>query len=168
MQNKLRRINRAMDRSRRSCNQWAFDADGQIIPIDKIPAEHKNKFGRRDWKVSKRYIALKAKRKELFRKQAAVRKQSHWLLVNRALSYGTEFHVEKMNFAALAKRSKQTKRSKKTGKILSKKRFGKSLANRAPAMFIEMLRLKVTAVGGVLSCPFHSMGELLENLKAVD
>mgnify|MGYP007025241895 CR=1 FL=1 len=50
-----------------------------------------------------------------------------------------------MNFSALAKRAKETKTSKKPGKTLSKKRFGKSLANRAPAMFIGMLQLKVQA-----------------------
>lgn len=150
MQNQLRRINRAMDRSRRATNPWAFDEDGQIVDIDQVPAEHKNKYGRRDWAVSKRYEALKTRRKELYRKQAAIRRLSHRLLVYRVLSYGTEIHVEKMNFSALAKRAKETKTSKKTGKTLSKKRFGKSLANRAPAMFIGMLQLKVQAIGGAL------------------
>lgn len=150
MQNKLRRINRAMDRSRRATNPWAFDQEGKIVSIDKVPTEHKNEYGRRKWTVSKRYETLKAKRKELYRKQAAVRRLSHQMLVYKVLSFGTDIHVEKMNFAALAKRAKETKKSKKTGKFLSKKRSGKSLANRAPAMFIEMLQLKVVAVGGTL------------------
>lgn len=150
MQNKIRRINRAMDRSRRATNPWAFDKDGKVVDIDKVPEEHKNAFGRRNWTMSKRYLALKAKRKDLLRKQAAIRKQSHQMLKHRVLALGTEVHIEKMSFAGLAKRAKETKRSKKTGKYLSKHRFGRSIANRAPAMFIELLGQKLKSVGGHL------------------
>ena len=150
LENKINRLNRAMDRSRRATNPWAFREDGQVIPAEELPSEHRNRYGRHDWHESNHYAAMKARRKELYRKQAAIRRQSHWLLVQRIVSLGTVIHVEKMNFNALAKRAKQTKKSARTGRCLSKKRFGHSIANRAPAMLIEMLGNKVAALGGTL------------------
>lgn len=151
IQNKIRKLNRAMDRSRRATNPWTFDKNGCVIGKDKIDSVHIDCFEKRKWKISKHYKILQARRKELYRKQAFIRKQSHYLLIQRILSLGTIIHVEKMNFKALTKRaSGAPKKSKKTGKFLSKKRFGKSIANRAPAMLIEMLRLKVEALGGKL------------------
>ena len=46
------------------------------------------------------------------------------------------------------RRAKETKLNEKTGKINKKKRYGKSLANKAPAMFLEILKNKVIAVNG--------------------
>jgi putative IS transposase len=52
--------------------------------------------------------------------------------------------VERMNFAGLAARAKETKVSEKTGKIARKKRFGKSIGHRAPAMWVSMLKYKAS------------------------
>lgn len=148
IENQLRRVNRAMDRSRRATNPEMFDKDGQIVPIDKLPDKCLTKKGKRNWVESKRYMRLSMERRALYSKQAEIRELQHNTLANQLLSLGNEFYVEEMNFKALAKRSKETKKSKKTGKYLSEKRFGKSLANKAPAKFIEILSKKVRTLGG--------------------
>lgn len=64
------------------------------------------------------------------------------------LFYGDTFYVEKMNYKALQKRNAETEIDAKTGKIHSKKRFGKSLGRCAPAMFISMLTQKAERYNG--------------------
>ncbi|WP_445505651.1 hypothetical protein [Niallia sp. 03091] len=54
-----------------------------------------------------------------------------------------------MNIKSLQKRSKKTEISEKTGKYKRKKRFGKSIGHRAPAMFMSILERKVAAQGGM-------------------
>ena len=138
----IRRIQRKMDRSRRATNQWAFDEKGSVIPINKVPPEHlKNK--KRNWYKSKEYLRLESKLRYLHGKIARQRVELHNRLANQLLSYGDEFYIEKMDWKALAKRAKETKVSQKTGKYVSKKRFGKSIANRAPATFEHILENKV-------------------------
>ncbi|MGH4122062.1 MAG: hypothetical protein ACREV6_03905 [Clostridium sp.] len=57
-------------------------------------------------------------------------------------------YVEEMNFKGLQKRAKNTTINEKTGKTNKKKRFGKSLANKAPSKFLEILENKLRAKGG--------------------
>ena len=54
-----------------------------------------------------------------------------------------------MNFKGLQRRAKNTTINEKTGRINKKKRFGKSLANKAPSMFLTILKNKLKAKGGV-------------------
>ena len=143
----LRRINRAMDRSRRATNPQMFNADGTIVSADKLPPGCLNRYGKRSWIKSKRYEELAAKRRALQQKQAALRRQQHHELVNQLLAYGDEFYIEQMRWNGLVKKSKEAKKSK-TGKNLSRKRFGKSIANKAPATFVNILEDKVVRVGG--------------------
>ena len=63
---------------------------------------------------SKNYIKLQKKRKEIYRKIVAKRKIAENILANKLLSQGNVFNVEKNNFAALAKKSKETTINKKT------------------------------------------------------
>ena len=128
---KLRRIQRAMDRSRRWTNPDNFAENGTV------------KKGANNWHYSNRYRKLAAKRKELHRKIAAKRKQSHEQLANRIIALGLDVRTEDMEYRGLQKRSKQTTRSKRNGKINKKKRFGKSLGNRAPAMFLSIVDRKL-------------------------
>jgi transposase len=64
-------------------------------------------------------------------------------MISELLVLGDKFYVETMNYKGLQKRSKNTTISEKTGKFNNKKRFGKSLANKAPAMFLTMLDNKL-------------------------
>lgn len=135
----LWRINRKMDRSKHDSNPDFYNKDGTII---------KRKNGeRRKWTFSNRYKRLKLERRELYRKQAAIRKQQHIDLANAMLSQGDNFIVENNPIDSWAKRAKETKKNK-NGKNRCKRRFGKSIAHHAPAMFVSILQNKVRSLGG--------------------
>lgn len=148
LQKQLRRINRAMDRSRRAMNPAMFDDKGSVIPITELPPELVSKRGKRLWNESRRYKALASRRRYLYRKQAESRLLQHRELANKLLSLGDQHYIEKMDFSALAKRAKETKISPYAGKSQRKKRFGKSIANKAPAMFVKIYEQKVIHAGG--------------------
>lgn len=128
---KLRRIQRKMDRSKRSTNSNNFNQNGTV------------KKGKLTWTFSKKYKDLRKERKEIYRKMSAQRKMSHEKLANQILSLGSDVRVETMRFQSLQKRAKNTTRNKKNGKINRKKRFGKSISNRAPAMLLTIINRKL-------------------------
>ncbi|WP_205417569.1 transposase [Paraliobacillus quinghaiensis] len=127
----LRRIQRKMDRSKRSMNPNNFNENGTI------------KKGKLNWVYSKKYEELREKRKEIYRKITVQRKMSHEKLANVILSFGSDVRVETMRFQSLQKRAKNPTRNKKNGKINCKKRFGKSIAKRAPAMLLTIIDRKL-------------------------
>ena len=132
-------INRKLDRSRKANNPDNYNPDGTI-----------KRGVRLVWKKDKdvkRYASLKQQRKELYRKQAETRKQQHLEMANAILSQGDTFIVENNPIDAWVRRAKETTKNK-TGKYRSKKRYGKSVANHAPAMFVTILENKVKSLGG--------------------
>lgn len=130
-------IQRKLDRSRRASNPQNYNADGTIKSGVKLV-----------WVKSERYKKLLAQLRELQRHQAAVRKTQHIELANELLSLGDVFVVENNPIKQWSTKAKETKKSEKTGKNLSKKRYGKSVANHAPAEFITILKNKVLSLGG--------------------
>lgn len=70
-------------------------------------------------------------------------------MVNEIIRQCDTIKVETMNFNGLQKRAKNTIINEKTGKINKKKRFGKSLANKAPSMLLTILKNKVESKGGL-------------------
>ena len=124
-------LQRKMDRSKRSMNPNKFNENGTI-----------NIKNRDKWIFSNHYIKVKNELKELYRKQVKIRKQDHNILANKLLSLGNEFYVETMNYKGLQRRSKNTTVNS-NGKFNKKKRFGKSLANKAPSMFLTILDNKL-------------------------
>ena len=124
----IKQLQRYLDRSRRANNLDNFNDDGTIKKGIKLT-----------WNKSKRYQKAQSQLKELHRKQADQRRYDHWQVVNYLESLGDNFYIEQMNFKALQKRSKNTEKNDK-GKFKRKKRFGKSLANKAPSMFVTMLK----------------------------
>lgn len=126
----LRRINKALDRSRRASNPDNFHADGTV------------KRNRKTWKYSKSYQLLLMKKKTLERKQSVSLKQSHERLANEILQLGNEIYTEDMNFKALQKRSQQTIKNSR-GRFQRKGRFGSSLKCHAPALFLSILSRKL-------------------------
>ena len=98
---RIRLIQRKMDRSKRAMNPNYFNENGTI------------KKGKKTRILSKRYLKLKSQLKELHRKQADSRKQSHNRLSNKILTFGDEHYWEKMNIKGLQKRSKKTEISEK-------------------------------------------------------
>ncbi len=134
----LRRIQRKMDRSKRKTNPTNFNENGTI------------KEGRLSWTYSKNYEKLRKKRKEFYRKISVQRKMSHEKLANEILCLGSDIRVETMRFHSLQKRSKNTTRNKKNGKINRKKRYGKSIARRAPAILLTIIDRKLGYQGRCL------------------
>lgn len=129
--NKKRLIQRKMDRSRRATNPNNYNEDGTIKRGIKL-THHK----------SKNYLRLQRELAYLQHCQAETRKRQHTELANHLLTLGDKFYVEHMSWASLAHRSRKTEISEKTGKFKSKKRYGKSIANKAPAMLISILENK--------------------------
>lgn len=135
-EDEIRRILRQLDRQRRANNPNHYHADGTI------------KQGCREkWILSKNYLKTLFRLKELKRKQAALRKQDHEILANDIIALGYVAKVETMRYDALAKRTQDTKVSEKTGRFQSKKRFGKSIAHKAPALFLSILTRKLGYFG---------------------
>lgn len=132
IQNIKTKLSRKLDRQRRANNPNKYNDDGTI-----------NIHNRDKWIKSKNYIKIQNKLRDVQGKLARIRKQSHEELANYVLSLGTIIKVETMNYSGLQARSKNTTISKKTGKYNKKKRFGKSLANKAPSMFLEILNRKL-------------------------
>ena len=133
IENKKRLIQRKIDRSKRAMNPDNFNEDGTI-----------KKQGNKKvtWVKSNHYIQLQNELKELYRKQADIRKYQHECLANEIISLGDNIYVETMNFSGLQKRAKKTEKNDK-GKFKKKKRFGKSLANKAPAMLLTIIDRKL-------------------------
>lgn len=132
-------LQRKLDTSRRRANPEQFNPDGTIRRYPK---------GQRPrWIKSKNYVELQGKIRELERKNAAIRKYQHTCLANHILSLGTEVYVENMNFSGLQHRAKETERTA-SGRYKKKKRFGKSLAQKAPSMFLSILESKLKSVSG--------------------
>lgn len=137
IENQKQKLLRKLDRSRRATNPDNYNEDGTI-------KKHGNK--KIIWNKSNRYIKYQNELKELYRKQADVRKYQHECLANYIISLGNKVYVEKMNFAGLQKRAKNTERNNK-GKFKRKKRFGKSLANKSPSMLLTIIDRKLGYYG---------------------
>ena len=139
IQEEITRLSRKIDRSRRANNPQNFNEDGTIKRGIKLI-----------WNDSKRYKELRRELAELRRKQAAIRKQQHIERANALLKEGDTFIVENNPVKAWSARKKETKIDEKTGKYKSKKGYGKSIGNHAPAIFIDILENKVKSLGGRL------------------
>lgn len=129
-------LSRKLDRQRRAGNESNYNEDGTIKRGIKLV-----------WNKSKKYIKTQKELSEILRKQKVIRKQSHEILANKIISLGDRILVEQMSFKGLQKRAKKTTVNEKTGKYNKKKRFGKSLANKAPAMLLEIIDRKLNYEG---------------------
>ena len=129
---KLKRILlRKMDRQRRANNPNKYNENGTI-----------KKNNKTKWINSKNYLKTKSKHQDNSRKIATKREILHNKLANEILEIGNIIKVEMMNYKALQMRVKETKKDE-NGKFKNKKRFGKSLENKAPAKFLEILERKL-------------------------
>ena len=139
-----------MDISKRISNPAKYKPDGTI-----------DKTNHDKWVYSKTYLKNLNRLKSLYRQKSAYIKQSHEEMINRLLEESVNFVVENMSFKGLQRKSKNTERNDKISDIKQKdgtikqvhnykrkKRFGKSLNNRAPASFITTLSRKALLYGG--------------------
>lgn len=137
IENQKKKLLRKMDRSRRATNRDNYNEDGTI-----------KKQGNKKviWNKSKHYIKYQNELKEVYRKQADIRKYQHECLANYIISLGNRVYVEQMKFSGLQRRAKNTEKNEK-GKFKRKKRFGKSLANKAPSMLLNIIDRKLKYFG---------------------
>ena len=129
-------LQRKLDRRRRANNPNKYNANGTI-----------NKSNREKWIQSENYKKTRQELAEMSRKMADKRKQSHNQLANHILSLGLDVRVETMNFKGLQAKAKKTEVSEKTGRYKRKKRFGKSVAKRAPSMLLSIIDNKLNYFG---------------------
>jgi len=109
------RLQRKMDRSRRSTNPNKFKENGTI-----------NKDNKDKWIYSNHYKKVRSQLKEIQRRIASKRKLEHEVLSNKILEQGNIVKVETMNY-----------------KGLQKGKFGKRLGIKAPSMFLSILDRKL-------------------------
>ena len=114
----IRKIQRAMDRSKRLSNPDNYNINGTV------------KKGRLKWSFSNGYIRLKAKLSEMHRILAAYRKTEHGKLANIAISEANIITAEKLSYKSF------------------QKNYGKSIRDKAPGMFMSILRRKAENAGG--------------------
>lgn len=136
-------LKRKLDRQRRANNSGNYNNDGTIKKGIRV----EGKLTKLNWVKSNKYIVTQNKLREIQRKQADKRKQSHEKLANYIISLGDRILVEKMSFKGLQARAKETTINEKTGKYNKKKRYGKSLGNKAPAMLLTIIDNKLKYEG---------------------
>ena len=149
---KIRELLYRMDISKRNKNPQKYNQDGTI-----------NKADKSKWKFSKNYFKNRDRLKSLYRQKSDYIKQCHEQLCNELIKNSETFIIENMSFCALQKRAKKTERQDEVSEVISKdgtvksvykykkkKRFGKSLNNKAPAAFVKILEYKSKLYGGAL------------------
>ena len=144
---------RLIDKQTRQANPQNYNSDGTV------------RKGKKTWTFSKGCRKRKREVRVLYRQKSENTKCSHNQQINELMvRYGTDFIVEKMDYKALAKRSKkpterQDKESlvkKKDGSVKTvrkckrKKRFGKSVNDRSPSAFLTRLEQKAKQYGGTV------------------
>ena len=137
---KERKLQRALDRSRRATNPNNYSADGSI------------KKGKKKWIYSKHYYKNLKSLQNLKRKNAINRKLACNEEINKLRTLGDTFVTEQPNFQALKKKVKKNKdgtnKLDKNGKNARRKRFGKSIQNRCPGYFQAQAKYKFESTGG--------------------
>jgi len=122
LQKAIRRIQRAMDRSKRGSNPDNYNKDGTIKKL--LPGK------RRPWVFTQGYLRLRTRLQEHHRVLAAYRRTEHGHLANRVMAMGHTVMAEKLSYLAF------------------QRRFGKSVRDRAPGEFMGHLRHKAASAGG--------------------
>lgn len=145
----INRVSASMERSRKMNNPDNYNPDGTV------------KKGRHTWKISKTYLKNRQKLKTIYRKKSAYTKCMHEQLANGILEDSIYINTEDMNYKGLAKRAKGTERQDRISEIHGKdntvkhirkykrkKRFGTSIRDRSPSLFLSILTKKAEHAGG--------------------
>lgn len=114
----IRRLQRKIDRQRRANNPDCYDKKGRSIK------------GKHPYRRSQRMRETEASLEEIQRKQAEYRKSLHGELANEILQLGDTIKTEKLSYKSF------------------QRNWGKSVQNRAPGMFVTLLRRKAESAGG--------------------
>lgn len=128
-QRAIRRIQRAMERSRHATNPDNYEAI-EVVRHGKKKKSFKVKSGRLQWRFSKRYERLRAEFAEMHRLAAATRKREHGEVCNWLLGHAGSIIVEENSF-----------------KAFQQGYFGKSIGRHAPAAIFTQLTSKAESAG---------------------
>ena len=129
-------LNRKADKLRRINNPNNFNLNGTI--------KKNTKTFKKVWYNSNKMKFIYNKISTLYSKRSAKLRQFQNILAKEIIGYGETIYIENMNYKALAKKSKKTEISEKTGKCKKKKRFGKSIGVHAPARLISIIETKLS------------------------
>lgn len=148
---KIVKIQRHMDLSLKINNPNLYNKNGTV-----------KKGSKGKFVYTKTYLKNRKKLKSLYRQKTEYIKHSHGALTNELLKTHDCFIVESMSFKSLQKKTKKTERVEKKVPIICKdgsimmiqkykrkKRFGKTLNNRAPSMLLKMLKEKAFRYKGI-------------------
>ena len=134
---KIRNIQRKIDRSLKYTNPNNYNEDGTI--------KKGSKFVK-----SNNCLKLQRQLRTVYRKKSEYTKQNHYNLIAKILNQAKDgVYIEPMNYQSLAKKSKsKTQKSNKVKAIKGrqiklckrKRRFGKSVNNKSPGLFISLLK----------------------------
>ena len=117
----VRRIQRAMERSRQATNPDNYETV-DVVRHGKKRQSLKVKSGRLEWRFSKRYEKLRAELAQTHRLAAATRKREHGEVCNWLLGHAGTIIVEDNSF-----------------KAFQRGQFGKSIGRHAPAACVNLL-----------------------------
>lgn len=128
----ITKLQRQLARSSRMNNPDNYEPDFIKRKQGQKPKRKKGKVkkGSKQWKNSRRYLKLRAKKAEIERRLAASRKSLQGRLVNQVLSQGKHVKMEKVSLKAW------------------QKLWGKSIGRKAPGMFQSELIRKAEGAGG--------------------
>lgn len=115
----IRRLQRAMDRSKRATNPENYNSNSTV------------KKGAKNWKFSKSYQRLRFAVADLQRRKADARKNTQGQLINRILQSAGDIRIEKNDWKALQQDA----------------RFSRLVANGAPGEFVQRLLGKADRAG---------------------
>jgi len=147
---KIIRLQEKLERSRRDNNPDNYNKDGTP------------KKGKHKWTNTKAYKKTQRQLRTQYRRKSDYTGCMHNRLANEYIAESDTFLVEEIDYRALARRSrrpaerqdKATKIKHKDGtvkevrKFKKKRRFGKSVNDRSPGLFIRTLAGKVLKLGG--------------------
>ena len=120
----IRRLQRAMDRSKRATNPDNFNTNGTV------------KHGAKTWAYSKAYQRLRFEVSDLQRRKADARKNTHGQLINLILQSAGDIRIEKNDWKA---RQQDT-------------RFSRFVGQGAPGEFVQRLLSKADRAGLKATC----------------
>ena len=130
------RLSTELEHKRRVANPQNYNDDGTVKRGVKLTWNHTKSYKKTLWRL-----------RDAYRRRSVFITQSHNILANELLEFGSEVYTEKMNFKALAKRKEETVINEKTGLPESKRQFGKSIESRAPGLFTAILARKLKKLG---------------------
>ena len=131
----IKRLDRKIERSRRSNNPECYKEDGTI------------KKGAWFKRPSKRQVRLRNRRLKVYRSLFEERKKLQGQLVNRLVSQASMIKIEELGVKGLQKRSRDIRINPKTKRLYSKKRFGKAVFGAAPSAFRNALETRALQLG---------------------